>query len=715
MYKLATIVSYISLLLLIMDKTAHDIIQTAVLAALGTILIVWKARELKFKTVPKSSRLTAALLSASVGLRFYRLWIVSSNVSAVAGILHLSPAVLLLVVTVGLCLCAYFFLIGILQFTRKVLIAISTKNPLAGNLVCCLLAAVATIFLSQTMIDVDMLSMGLLKFLGGTLIVAIVILAIYCLSGSVKLAITLGTVIFLILSTVNVYVFQFRNHLFEPVDFFAIGTAMNVASNYSLFPIPVSVLVGWGIWVGMLNCLFSMCTQKNQPSSKARVILALFCLVGFLSVFCYATNLKTYHWLKEGATLNGYVLDFFSKFKEAYISVPKGYSKEHIDELSDQYPVHTALADAEDHPPHMIVIMDEAFADLGVMGELSTNKEVIPFISSLKQDVISGYALASVFGGNTANSEYEFLTGNSMAWLSPNAVPYQQHIKSPAYSMVSYLKTHYDYQCIAMHPYKSSGWNRPEAYRLLGFDDYFFLEGFPQKQYIRQYISDQEMFETIVSTYESHREQPLFLFGVTMQNHGDYAYSGENYTQSISLVGYNQEYPDVSQYLSLLHETDKAVEYLISYFQDVDDDVVIVFFGDHQPVVDDAFYQELSNCTFTSLDQQQNKYLVPFFVWANYDIEENYVERTSLNYLSSFVYDAAGIPLPPYNQFLTEMERRIPAINANGFYSKKSQCYLPFDMADAEEEMWLQTYKQLHYNNTFDKKHRNKLLFPTLD
>lgn len=359
--------------------------------------------------------------------------------------------------------------------------------------------------------------------------------------------------------------------------------------------------------------------------------------------------------------------------------------------------------------------MDEAFSDLRVNGDFSTNTEVMSFISSLKQNTISGYALSSVYGGNTANSEYEFLTGNSLAWLSPNVVPYQQYIRSSTYSMVSYLKSTYNYKCIAMHPFESTGWNRPVAYSHLGFDSCYFIEDFPKADYIRDYISDREMFEFLIETYETQKEDRLFLFGVTMQNHGGYTYTGERYTQQISLENCDEEFPEVEQYLSLIHETDKAVEYLLTYFEQVDEDVIIVFFGDHQPKIDESFYEIVGSATADTLDQQQQRFKIPFFIWANYDIGEEQIDCTSLNYLSSRVYQAAGIALPPYNQFLKEMEAVVPSINANGFYSLQNGCYMSFDDAVQEEQRWLDLYEVLQYNSIFDKTHRDKTFFPALE
>ena len=262
-----------------------------------------------------------------------------------------------------------------------------------------------------------------------------------------------------------------------------------------------------------------------------------------------------------------------------------------------------------------------------------------------------------------------------------------------------------------MHPYIANNWNRPAAYDYLGFDESYFIYDFPDIEYVRGYAGDSSMFDFIISTHEKHSGSPLFVFGVTMQNHGGYTYNDPDFTNDVSIIGHEGEFFDAEQYLSLIRETDRAVEKLITYFQNVEDEVLIVFFGDHQPTLNDSFYETFALATDT-LDGLQKRYEVPFFIWANYDIEEKYVECSSLNYLTNYVYEAAGIALPPYNEFLRDMEESIPSINANGYYSLEKGCYLPFEEADGEERQWLDEYEALQYNSIFDKKHRNRVFFP---
>lgn len=112
--------------------------------------------------------------------------------------------------------------------------------------------------------------------------------------------------------------------------------------------------------------------------------------------------------------------------------------------------------------------MNESFADFRVIGNLETNQEVMPFYDSLTENTTKGYALSSVFGAKTPDSEWEFLTGNSMAFLPAGSVPYQQYVSEKnAYSLVDNLKQQ-DYTCVAMHPYYATGWSRDKVYPGIG-------------------------------------------------------------------------------------------------------------------------------------------------------------------------------------------------------------------------------------------------------
>ena len=149
-----------------------------------------------------------------------------------------------------------------------------------------------------------------------------------------------------------------------------------------------------------------------------------------------------------------------------YLAVekPLGYQKEEAKGLLESYEPEGEGEKGTDKP-NIIVVMDEAFSDLGVLGDFTASKEYMPYYHSLKEEsetapnIITGSLHVSVCGGNTANTEFEFLTGNTMAFLPQGSVPYQQYIKKNIPALPWYFKEQ-GYETHAMHPYYASGWDR---------------------------------------------------------------------------------------------------------------------------------------------------------------------------------------------------------------------------------------------------------------
>ena len=164
----------------------------------------------------------------------------------------------------------------------------------------------------------------------------------------------------------------------------------------------------------------------------------------------------------------------------------------------------------------------------------------------------------------------------------------------------------------------------------------------------------------------------------------------------------------------MLRESDKALQNLITYFNSVDEPVEIVFFGDHQPGLNSKFIKLLNGKGLSGLSENEleDLYTVPFFIWTNYDTPEENVDITSLNYLSTMTLERANISLPPYNQFLAELQQEIPAINARGYYSKAAGEYIHIEDASQDEAQWIEKYKILQYNAMFDDDNRSEIFFP---
>lgn len=221
-------------------------------------------------------------------------------------------------------------------------------------------------------------------------------------------------------------------------------------------------------------------------------------------------------------------------------------------------------------------------------------------------------------------------------------------------------------------------------------------------------MGDSASYKKIIELYENKPEgQPFFLFDVTMQNHGGYEREGyPAFEEKIRLTGeYEGRYQQVDTYLSLVRCSDEAVQELISYFANVSEDTAIIFFGDHQPNVPSAFYDELYGNTDAerSREQKQTKLITPFFIWANYDIGSQTGVEISANYLSAFALDALGCSTSGFDELRLAAQQSVPRINSYGYYLADGSWHDNETLSECEA---LTAYRSAQYAQIFDPKKR---------
>lgn len=500
----------------------------------------------------------------------------------------------------------------------------------------------------------------------------------------------------------NHYVMKFRSTPFVPWDIFSVRTATSVAENYDFTPDMRMVIVTL-IFIAAMSLVRFL---KKAPKIKLQVRLGTL-LVSVLVTCLFVNTLQkedfqTKHYLYPFlftpaymTEVNGMAVTFAMNLAYVVVDKPQGYSAKDAQKTLESYEKTEDTKQDTQDLPNIIVIMDEAFSDLAVIGDLQTNEDYMPFMHQMQQgqkNTITGYAQVSVCGGNTANSEFEFLTGDTMAFLPSGSIAYQQYVKQDTPSLASYLKG-LGYATYAQHPYYASGWDRERVYPLLGFEHMDFIDDYTNVSYVRKYISDASDMQHIIETYEKKEAgKPAFIFNVTMQNHGGYTDVYPNFENDIQ-AQYNSD--ALNQYLSLIRKTDADLEDLVSYFSKADEKTVIVFFGDHQPSDAVANQIEMASGVDPSdmnSEQQKKRYQVPYLVWANYDIGEASDQNTSLNYLSAQVLKAAGVPTSAYQNYLLELCNTYPVFSAAG----------STENVGADKDALL-TYRKLQYYNLFER------------
>lgn len=536
-----------------------------------------------------------------------------------------------------------------------------------------------------------------------------VAILLYLATGRLKASAIITAVIFLVIGLTDSYFFAFRGRVLFPSDFMAIRTAANVIGEYNFMP-SVSQLLGTLTMVGYLVGLCFVPTEKGAHRPKWFVSLGTVALfAGYILFFFYSpfltwTGFEAKLWTSLWQTKqNGVVLNFTVNLRFSSVEKPENYDQligDYVEENSSQ----NAKLPEGTVRPNIIAIMNESFCDLSVIG-IETNEPCTPFIDSLTENTIKGYTYVSVFSGHTANSEYEFLTGNSISFLPIGTVAYQMFTQENDYSLARQLNA-LGYHSIAMHPYDSSGWNRISVYNRYDFDEMYFIEDFHDVTNIREYCSDRSNYENLIERYENYRSEangdsPLFLFNITMQNHGGYSVNWSGLDKTVWLTGdLEGKYESVDMYLSLARESDAAFEELLDYFSAVSEPTVIVMFGDHHPGLADTFYTDVFGQKKDTLSQEDSVclYQVPYVIWANYDIEETEYGNFSLNYLSTVLTDVIDYPKTGYQQFLWNAMESLPVITRN-FYRDDTGKWSgnPAELS-SEAQAMIAKYAILQYN-----------------
>lgn len=553
----------------------------------------------------------------------------------------------------------------------------------------------------------------------GILWTAVFYLAAFGIFGNTRFSLPLVSLFFYSLSVAETFVMEFRQNPIMLWDIFSLPTALSVAQNYH-FSFSMEMKTA-GMVLLNINYLFLFFPLRARGLKQrlAAGIGSFGLLAAYVSVFFRqivpAWALVINMWaMQESYDTYGYILATAVSAQYLVKKPPRGYSHAHLQELAEKIENGTYFAGesiSENkgiRPVNLICIMNESLADLRVAGEFTTNKDYFPFLHGLTENTVKGSLCVPVFGAMTSNTEFEFLTGDSMALFPVNTTAYQFYVRPDTKSLVSILKAQ-GYRAVAMHPYPPENWNRDKCYASMGFDAFLSWDDFLGSEVLRYYVSDRGNYRKIIEEVEK-KESPsdkLFIFNVTMQNHGGYDEVNENFPHEIYLTGENRgKFPKTDQYLSLMLESDRAFQELTEYFSRVDEPTMLVMFGDHQPGIEEEFYNHIAGRPSGEIPDEEHLiwYQTPLVIWTNYSQPSQDLGKLGAVYLSSYVLERANLSMSPFQRFLGRMSKKLPVIHPIGCYGRDGAYYTWEEARSAScpFSTLVQDYEGMVYNHSLD-------------
>lgn len=545
-------------------------------------------------------------------------------------------------------------------------------------------------------------------------------------------------------------VLQFKNLPIQPGDLFALGTAAAVGANTTS---GYTLTVGTGCMYGIAALIASLILISLTSRDRKRIVEAngeqaacsiwaadgenadglakrgigyrivgwvLFALfIGQFTIpYANGLGISVYTWKPIPSYQdNGFLSSFVSTAQLMIPQKPKGYSKKTADktvkELASRYDEENGEGSAakaasdqySQQKPNIVVVMNETFSDLSIYDSIKDAGYDGPqYLKSLYPDsILHGTLQVSAMGGGTCNSEFETLTGNSMAFIGSGVYPYETYNMNID-NLVSQLKGQ-GYDTHAIHPAAGSNWNRDGVYSAFGFDTFDDEATFTGATRFRNRIDDASTYSKTLE-YLNGSDTPQFIFDVTLMGHSGYETGlvPEDKRVNCTVDGLDEKNQNkLNEYLATSNEEDAQLKTLIDGIKKSKKPTIVLFFGDHQPALSEAIGGESDDIVQTEMQWQ-----TCYTMWTNYDVAGSVKGTeldTSTSYLSALLCHEAGIPMTDRQKAAYLLMEDVPKINVVGAYlaknSKHDGEWENVDAAVVNSES-MKTLSYLQYRNLFD-------------
>ncbi len=480
-------------------------------------------------------------------------------------------------------------------------------------------------------------------------------LLLFYLTNNMNISSSITYIIFSNLSYMNRGKILFRNEPFTPADFklgkeaIVISKTANYEFDYKLFSYLVILFILMNIFIYIVNF--------GKSKKLFRVIIPTLVIIS--SLILYPSLFKSKEIWKNlphtGSPYNvtsnykdkGIVYSFIHNIGANGIKKPDGFNLNEMKTLDSRQMGKLPL-NGEKNPLkcNVVIIMGEAYADISKSDFFTFKSEKddpMRYYKELEeQSIMSGHIVVSGFGGGTANTEYDVLTGCPTTLLNDTTLPSFYTVREPLKSVTSILNNN-GYKSIGIHPGHDWFYNRRNVYEHLGFEKSLFNTDFEKPKMLAGLISEDDTTKKLINIYNNKDKNfPLFEYCVTIQNHGPYTpdkYPDReiNYNFTCKEDVNKEVFSTYAVYFEGIRDMDKQIHSLSEIFNKNKEPVIFVYYGDHLPYLlpDNGGFNEMHYGLGNDLDGLLKLYSVPYFIWAN-DKAKSLFSKEKINKLAKF-------------------------------------------------------------------------------
>ena len=427
----------------------------------------------------------------------------------------------------------------------------------------------------------------------------------------------LVTLFWLILAIINGVLLLNRVTPFTGPDLHLITDAMKIANKY----LPVAGVVAVCILFGILVILLLMLLIKGpkyQKKIKYRYNIPLILLA--VALFAGSTQLALEKRVLSNYFGNiafayedyGYPYCLATTIFNTGISCPRDYSESAINEIEDS---ESNLPKTGEKRPNIIFLQLESFFDPTLVNYLNVSEDPIPNFRKLMKEYSSGYYKVPSVGAGTANTEFESITGMSLHYFGPGEYPYKSILKETTCESAPYVLKSLGYRTHAIHNNEANFYGRKSVFANLGFDTFTSEEYMSEQDDTNpnDWMRDRNLTKYIMQAL-NETDDPDYIYTISVQGHGDYPEEPTIENPKITVSGSSTEALNNKweYYCNQIYEMDQFVKELTDTLSQLDEDVVLVMYGDHLPTMG------------LTVEDMENRYLfqTEYVIWDNMELEK---------------------------------------------------------------------------------------------
>ncbi len=438
-----------------------------------------------------------------------------------------------------------------------------------------------------------------------------------------------------IFGCVNFILVGFRPMPFSAIDFLIIRSVRSIVLVYLTIPELLLICVGFIALITLCVVVWQYSTRRPSKIQLRRGLpfaLVLAVIIGvsaFMLEDSKALDSDTVGLMPEAYDEYGFVYCFSYSIFDWGVDRPDDYSEQSIKRITKK--LSSPDKAAPERTPNIIFIQLESFYDITNISGIKASEELMPVFRSLQKECSTGAFAVNTVGAGTANTEFETITGMDLSDFSMGEYPYRTVLHDTTCESVCYDLAPYGYTCHAIHNNTATFYDRNLVFPMLGFDSFTPMEYMNDIEMIESGWVDDSVLTGAITDCMASTDGSDFIYAISVQPHGEWPETGEELPIKLTADGEEAPYP-LEYFANQIYECDEFLGELVDALSQLDEEVILVAYGDHFPDLDYENEDLISGTVYTT----------EYIIWSNFGLEKN--DRDIRAYqLYAFVMDMLGM------------------------------------------------------------------------